>query len=50
MNTKIRVIQRIAYIYKDVEYFRLQVIQQFNVKRITSIFDGWGFSTIRGEC
>ncbi|GAB4219441.1 MAG: hypothetical protein Kow00102_02660 [Spirochaetota bacterium] len=50
INTKIRVIQRIDYRYKDVEYFRLLVIQQFNVKKITSIFDGWGFLIIRKEC
>jgi len=29
INAKIRVIQRMAYGYKDFEYFRLKVIQQF---------------------
>ncbi len=40
INTKIRVIQRMAYGYKDFEYLRLKILQQFNFKEIESIFDG----------
>jgi len=40
INAKIRVIQRMAYGYKDFEYFRLKVIQQFNFRDVQSIFDG----------
>jgi len=40
INTKIRVIQRMAYGYKDFEYFRLKIIQQFNFKEIKSLYDG----------
>lgn len=34
MNNKIRVVQRMAYGYKDFDYFRLKVIQQFNFRRL----------------
>jgi len=40
INTKIRVIQRMAYGYKDFEYLRLKIFQQFNFKEIKSLFDG----------
>ena len=40
INTKIRVIQRMAYGYKDFEYLRLKIFQQFNFKDIKSLFDG----------
>lgn len=40
INTKVRVIQRMAYGYKDFEYLRLKIIQQFNFKEVKSIFDG----------
>lgn len=39
INTKIRVIQRMAYGYKDFEYLRLKIIQQFNFRDIKSIFE-----------
>lgn len=39
INVKIRVIQRMAYGYKDFEYLRLKIIQQFNFRGIKSIFD-----------
>jgi transposase len=32
LNNKIRLIQRMAYGYKDFDYFRLKVIQQFNFR------------------
>jgi transposase len=34
LNNKIRLIQRMAYGYKDFEYFRLKVIQQFNFRSL----------------
>lgn len=40
INTKIRVIQRMAYGYKDFEYLRLKIFQQFNFREIKSLFDG----------
>lgn len=40
INTKVRVIQRMAYGYKDFEYLRLKILQQFNFKEIKSLFDG----------
>jgi len=40
INTKVRVIQRMAYGYKDFDYLRLKIFQQFNFREITSIFDG----------
>ena len=40
INVKIRVIQRMAYGYKDFEYLRLKIIQQFNFRDIRSIYDG----------
>ncbi len=40
INTKIRVIQRMAYGYKDFDYLRLKIFQQFNFKEIKSLFDG----------
>ena len=40
INTKIRVIQRMAYGYKDFDYLRLKIFQQFNFRGITSLFDG----------
>jgi len=40
LNTKIRVIQRMAYGYKDFEYLRLKIFQQFNFREIKSLFDG----------
>jgi len=39
INTKIRVIQRMAYGYKDFEYLRLKIFQQFNFREIKSVFD-----------
>jgi len=39
LNNKVRVIQRMAYGYKDFEYLRLKIIQQFNFKDVRSIFD-----------
>jgi len=40
INVKIRVVQRMAYGYKDFEYFRLKIIQQFNFRDVQPIFDG----------
>lgn len=40
LNNKVRVIQRMAYGYKDFEYLRLKIIQQFNFREVMSIFDG----------
>lgn len=40
INTKIRVIQRMAYGYKDFDFLRLKILQQFNFKEIKSLFDG----------
>jgi len=40
INTKIRVIQRMAYGYKDFDYLRLKIFQQFNFREIKSLFDG----------
>lgn len=40
INTKVRVIQRMAYGYKDFEYLRLKIFQQFNFREIKSVFDG----------
>jgi len=40
INTKVRVIQRMAYGYKDFEYLRLKIFQQFNFREIESVFDG----------
>jgi len=39
LNNKVRVIQRMAYGYKDFEYLRLKIIQQFNFRDVRSIFD-----------
>jgi len=39
INTKI-VIQEMACGYKDYEYFRLKIIQQFNFKGIKSLING----------
>jgi len=39
INAKVRVIQRMAYGYKDFEYFKLKIIQQFNFRDVKSIFD-----------
>jgi len=39
INTKVRVIQRMAYGYKDFDYLRLKIIQQFNFRDIKSVFD-----------
>jgi len=39
INTKIRVIQRMAYGYKDFDYLRLKIIQQFNFRDIKSVFE-----------
>ena len=39
LNNKVRVIQRMAYGYKDFEYLRLKIIQQFNFKDVRSVFD-----------
>ena len=40
INAKIRVVQRMAYGYKDFEYLRLKILQQFNFRELNSIFDG----------
>ncbi len=40
LNTKIRVIQRMAYGYKNFDYLRLKIFQQFNSREIKSLFDG----------
>jgi len=34
LNNKVRLVQRMAYGYKDFDYFRLKVIQQFNFRRL----------------
>jgi transposase len=34
LNNKIRLIQRMAYGYKDFDYFRLKIIQQFNFREL----------------
>lgn len=39
LNNKIRVIQRMAYGYKDFEYLRLKIFQQFNFRDIRSVYD-----------
>lgn len=39
INAKIRVVQRMAYGYKDFDYLRLKIIQQFNFRDIKSIFE-----------
>jgi transposase len=39
VNTKIRVIQRKAYGYKDFDYLRLKIIQQFNFPQVKCLFD-----------
>jgi len=39
LNNKVRVIQRMAYGYKDFEYLRLKIIQQFNFRNVKSVFD-----------
>ena len=39
LNNKVRVIQRMAYGYKDFEYLRLKIFQQFNFKDVRSVFD-----------
>ena len=39
LNNKIRVIQRMAYGYKDFDYLRLKIIQQFNFRDTVSIYD-----------
>jgi transposase len=39
LNNKVRVIQRMTYGYKDFNYLRLKIIQQFNFRDIESIFD-----------
>lgn len=39
INVKIRVIQRMAYGYKDKEYLRLKIFQQFNFRNVHSIYD-----------
>lgn len=38
INTKIRVIQRKAYGYKDFDYLRLKILQQFNFNQVKCIF------------
>ncbi len=38
LNNKVRVIQRMAYGYKDFDYLRLKIIQQFNFKHVRSIY------------
>jgi transposase len=40
INTKVRVIQRMAYGYRDFEYLRLKIFQQFNFREIKTLFDG----------
>lgn len=39
LNNKVRVIQRMAYGYKDFDYLRLKIIQQFNFRHVRSIYD-----------
>lgn len=39
INAKVRVIQRMAYGYKDFDYLRLKIIQQFNFRDLKSIFE-----------
>lgn len=39
LNNKVRVIQRMAYGYKDFEYLRLKILQQFNFRDVRSVFD-----------
>lgn len=39
LNNKVRVIQRMAYGYKDFDYLRLKIIQQFNFRQVKSIYD-----------
>jgi transposase len=39
INAKVRVVQRMAYGYKDFEYLRLKIIQQFNFRDVKSIFE-----------
>lgn len=39
LNNKVRVIQRMAYGYKDFEYLRLKIFQQFNFRDVRSVFD-----------
>ena len=39
LNNKVRVIQRMAYGYKDFDYLRLKIIQQFNFRDVRSVFD-----------
>jgi transposase len=39
INAKVRVIQRMAYGYKNFEYLRLKIIQQFNFRDIKSVFE-----------
>lgn len=39
LNNKVRVIQRMAYGYKDFEYLRLKIIQQFNFRDLLSIYE-----------
>ena len=39
LNAKVRVVQRMAYGYKDFEYLRLKIIQQFNFRDVKSIFE-----------
>ena len=39
LNNKVRVIQRMAYGYKDFEYLRLKIFQQFNFREAKSLFD-----------
>jgi len=38
INVKIRVIQRMAYGYKDFEYLKLKIFQQFNFRGVKSLF------------
>lgn len=38
INVKIRVIQRMAYGYKDFEYLKLKIFQQFNFRGVESLF------------
>lgn len=39
INAKVRVIQRMAYGYKDFEYLKLKIIQQFNFRDVKSVFE-----------
>ncbi len=39
LNNKVRVIQRMAYGYKDFEYLRLKIFQQFNFRNTGSLYD-----------